>query len=351
MNYRTVDADAHVIETPATFAFLDKDEERFKPLVTTQTAGATLLSNEGNVRKDFWIVDNNAYAKDRNVDSRTDQGWREMTDIAGRIKHMDELAIDVQVLFPTLFLRPCTDKFQVEYALFRSYNRWLADIWEKAKGRLRWVAMAPLRSPIDKIEAELKWCRERGACGIFMRPFECETSVSDPCFFPLYELAAKLDMPLCWHAGNGSFQIHDFFFPINLPIHKLSMVATFHEILMAELPKKFPDTKWAFIEASAQWIPYALNDLTIRKRQQGKRVAADPLKDNNIWVAVQVHDDFDWVLRYASEDRLVVGTDYGHTDTSAEIEALRIVKEKGKVPAHVADKILGPNAAELYGLR
>ena len=120
---------------------------------------------------------------------------------------------------------------------------------------------------------------------------------------------------------------------------------------MAELPKKFPDTKWAFIEASAQWIPYAINDLMIRKRKQGKRIAADPLKDNNIWVAVQVHDDFEWVLKYASEDRLVVGTDYGHTDTSSEIEALRLLKENGKLSAQAADKILGPNAAELYGLQ
>jgi predicted TIM-barrel fold metal-dependent hydrolase len=349
MPFRTVDADAHVIETPFTFDFLQKDEEKFRPLVTSQTSGAAQLSNEGNLRKEFWLVDNNAYAKDRNVDSTTDQSWREMTNIKGRVNHMDQLNIDVQVLFPTLFLRPCTDKFQVEYALFRSYNRWLADIWKTSNNRLRWVAMAPLRS-MSRVEEELRWCKEHGACGIFMRPFECESQVSDPYFFPLYEIAAKLDMPLCWHAGNGSFQVHDYFFPTNLPIHKLSMVATFHEILMSELPKKFPDTKWAFIEASAQWIPYAINDLMIRKRKQGKRIAADPLKDNNIWVAVQVHDDFEWVLKYASEDRLVVGTDYGHTDTSSEIEALRMLKENGKLTAQVADKILGPNAVELYGL-
>jgi predicted TIM-barrel fold metal-dependent hydrolase len=350
MALRTIDADAHVIETPYTFDFMEKGEEKWKPLVTSQIAGATQLSNEGNVRKDYWIVDNNAYAKDRNVDSNTAEEHREMRDVKGRVKHMDELEIDVQVLFPTLFLRPCTDRMEVESALFRSYNRWLVEIWKKAGGRLRWVAMAPLRSTPAEVERELRFCKEHGACGIFMRPFELEGNVSDVKFFPLYKLAGELDMPLCWHAGNGSFQIHDYFFPINLPIHKLSMVATFHELLMSEVPKKFPNTKWAFIEASAQWIPYAMNDLWIRKRKSGKRMDKDPMKDNNIWVAVQVHDDFEWVLKYASEDRLVVGTDYGHTDTSAEIEALRLIKDQGKIPPHVAEKILGPNAAELYGL-
>src|SRR5689334_19169787 len=111
MPFRTVDADAHVIETPFTFEFLQKDEEKFRPLVTSQTSGAAQLSNEGNLRKEFWLVDNNAYAKDRNVDSTTDQSWREMTNIKGRVNHMDQLNIDVQVLFPTLFLRPCTDNF------------------------------------------------------------------------------------------------------------------------------------------------------------------------------------------------------------------------------------------------
>jgi uncharacterized protein len=349
MQYRVIDADAHVIETPLTFEHVEPGEEKYKPLVTTQTSGATQLSNEGNVRKDYWVLDNNVYAKDRNQDSTTDQGWREMTDVKGRVKHMDELSIDVQVLFPTLFLRPCTDREEVEWALFRSYNRWLIEIWKKAPERLRWVAMAPLRSPLEKIEKELRHCKEHGACGIFMRPFECEMNVSDPHFFPFYELAAKLDMPLCWHAGNASFQIHDFFFPINLPIHKLSLVATFHEILMAELPKKFPDTRWSIIEGSAQWIPYALNDLWLRKRKMGKRIAADPMKDGNIWVAAQTTDDFDWIFKYTGEDNLVIGTDYGHTDTSSEIEALRIIKEGDKLPPGVVDKILGPNAAALYG--
>ena len=92
MPYRTIDADAHVIETPYTFEFMEKGEEKFRPLVTTQVSGATLLSNEGNVRKDFWLVDNHAYAKDRNVNTQTLEEHREMRDVKGRVKHMDELA-------------------------------------------------------------------------------------------------------------------------------------------------------------------------------------------------------------------------------------------------------------------
>jgi predicted TIM-barrel fold metal-dependent hydrolase len=76
----------------------------------------------------------------------------------------------------------------------------------------------------------------------------------------------------------------------------------------------------------------------------------DPLTDNNIFVTVEVSDDIPYVISRTGDDNLVVGTDYGHTDTSAEIEALRILREGGTVAPASVDKILGPNSERLYGL-
>jgi predicted TIM-barrel fold metal-dependent hydrolase len=56
------------------------------------------------------------------------------------------------------------------------------------------------------------------------------------------------------------------------------------------------------------------------------------------------------VLKYSGEDQLVIGTDYGHNDTSSEILALRKLKEDGAVPPEVVNKILDDNARALYGL-
>ena len=74
------------------------------------------------------------------------------------------------------------------------------------------------------------------------------------------------------------------------------------------------------------------------------------LKKNNFWVACQTTDDLDYVLSYTGEDNLVIGTDYGHHDTSTEIEALRTIRTIGKIPSTVCDKILDNNARNLYGL-
>jgi hypothetical protein len=52
----------------------------------------------------------------------------------------------------------------------------------------------------------------------------------------------------------------------------------------------------------------------------------------------------------ADEDNLVVGTDYGHHDTSTEIEALRLIKQNGDVSASAIDKIVYDNARAPYRL-
>ena len=345
-----IDADAHVIETMTTFNYIEPQFERYKPKVMRQIEGEGQLSNEGTVQKEFWVIDGRLQPKEGNIGSNTSEDSREMRDVQARLDHMDALNIDVQVLYPTVFLRAWTQDPVVEYALCKAYNRWLADIWKQAPNRLRWVVMPPVRS-MDKIREELVFGKENGAVGVFIRGLEAEMRLANPYFFKLYEIAQELDLPICFHSGNNSFQVRDIYAQeCGFGRSKLPVVSAFHNLVMDGIPQKFPKLRWGFIEVSAQWIPYALNDLWLRKRKMGKRIAQDPMKDGNIWVAAQTTDDFDWIFKYTGDDNLVIGTDYGHTDTSSEIEALRIIKEGNKLPTGAVDKILGPNAQTLYGL-
>ena len=74
------------------------------------------------------------------------------------------------------------------------------------------------------------------------------------------------------------------------------------------------------------------------------------LRKNKIWVTCQTDDDLPYVLSYAGDDTLIIGTDYGHNDTSSEILALRKLREDGAVPTPVVNKILDDNARALYAL-
>jgi hypothetical protein len=131
-----IDADAHVIETVQTWSYLEGEERRFTPQLMTQSFGAALLSNEGDTVHDFWVIEGRAHGKDRNVGTNTPKESREMLSVEARLAHMDELGVETQVLYPTLFLRPIVQETERERALCKSYNRWMA-IW--AAGRtLRW---------------------------------------------------------------------------------------------------------------------------------------------------------------------------------------------------------------------
>ena len=349
-----IDADAHVIETVQTWSYLTDAERRFMPQLMTQTAGTDALSNEGIVYKDFWVIEDRAFGKDRNVGTDTSKESREMLSVQARLAHMDELEIEVQVLYPTLFLRPVVQDAAREQALCKTYNRWLAELWRNGKGRLRWVAKVPcllLEKNPAAIKDELIWAKDNGACGIFLRGLECERAIGSPYFYPLWEMAQELDLPICFHSGDGSFIHHQLFGDdTSFTKFKLAVVGAFHTVIEKELPKKFPKVRWGFVEVSAQWIPYVLNDLADRYRRNGRPFFANPLAQNNLWVACENTDDLAYVVANTDENHLMIGTDYGHHDPSTEINAIRLLRNDKRLPAATINKILETSPRNFYGL-
>lgn len=338
-----IDADAHVLESEHTWDYMLDSEREFRPKIVA-------TPNDADSGGESWLVDGRLHGKARNVGGDTPRESREMADIAARIQHMDELEVDVQVLYPTMFLRPYTRRPEVELGLVRSYNRWLTDIWKRAPDRLRWVVVLPLLS-MDKALEELRWSKENGACGVFIRGVEGDRRLSDSYFFPLYEEASRLDMPVCVHSATGSFTTHDFFEgECGFNRFKLAVVGAFHTVLFDGVTQRFPKLKFGFIEVSAQWVPYALHDIARRLQRRKKTIGKDALRENRIYVACQTDDDLPYILKYSGDDNIVIGSDYGHADTASELDALRNLKQTGELGARVIDKILGDNPKALYSL-
>ena len=348
----TIDADAHVIENPRTWSYMREEEQEFRPqiFVRDPNDGAPYRPNQ---RHEFWVIEGKLQSKGSNVGKDVPPESRDMSDVQRRVQHMDEIGIDVQVLFPSLFLRPLTINHDVEFALARSYNRWVADIWRQSDNRLRWVAVPPVLSLVDpgKVRAELEFCKANGACGIFLRGLECERLLTHRYFFPLYKIAEDLDLPLTLHAGINSFAIHDTLpREAALMIFKFPVIGAFNCLLEEEIPKRFPKARWAFIETSAQWLPYILGEVKIRLNRKGFRMPDTLLKDSGFYITTQRTDDLKWLLSEVGDDNLIIGTDYGHRDTATELEALKRLGEDGTVPKATTEKILRTNPGALYGI-
>jgi hypothetical protein len=98
-------------------------------------------------------------------------------------------------------------------------------------------------------------------------------------------------------------------------------------------------------------VPYVLADLCRRLVREGRPpLGPTALKDNRVYVACQTNDDIPYVIRYVGDDNLVIGSDYGHADTSSEIEALRHLSRAHDLSPGTGKRILDDNPRALYGL-
>ena len=160
-----------------------------------------------------------------------------------------------------------------------------------------------------------------------------------------------MGMPICVHASQGNLEMFDIFGRgASLAQFKFGPINLFGSLITTGLPQKFPDLRWAFVEVSAEWVPYVMNHLEIGYRKKGQAwPGPEFLKDNHIYVACQTSDDLAYILEHVGDDHIVLGTDYGHNDTASELNALRKLKTDGKVPGASIDKILGDNPQALYG--
>jgi len=57
-----------------------------------------------------------------------------------------------------------------------------------------------------------------------------------------------------------------------------------------------------------------------------------------------------YIVANGGEDCLVIGTDYGHMDTSSDVDAIKIFKQRTDISEDMKRKILSDNAKALYGL-
>src|SRR4029434_7107991 len=57
-----------------------------------------------------------------------------------------------------------------------------------------------------------------------------------------------------------------------------------------------------------------------------------------------------YTVREAGEYNLVIGTDYGHTDSSSDLDAINVFRRRDDLSPAVKEKILSDNARALYAL-
>lgn len=352
-----VDADAHVIETEATWDYLEPAERKYRP---------RLFSSEHDPMNQYWVIDGRiggfrfptltekelaAMSERVGREVTTSAAARELDDVALRLSHLDELGIDIQVLHNTLWIEQVTDRPAVEVALSRSWNRWMADVWAQGKGRLVWSCVLPVLD-LEAAKEEMRFAKANGAAAACLRPFEGSHVITDERFYPLFEEAESIGMPLVIHISNGSPGMCDTFRSTphsTWAKYRVPTVIAAFSLLTGPVPTTFPGLTWGIIEASAQWCSWVAHEVAIRWGQEFSP-SANPFVERRVFVTTQEDDDIEYIIRTLGDDFLVIGTDYGHTDSSSSLLALASIRASDTLSDDSKAKILSSNAVKLYDL-
>jgi uncharacterized protein len=362
VSVRIIDADTHVDETEDTWEYMEPAEQHLKP-----TTGFPPNPDPSRPPSRYWMIDGHRQPRFIRSDASTQTTvqTRELLDVDARVRDMDAMGVETQVIYPTLFLVGVSERADVELAMRRSYNRWLSDRSDRSHGRLRWACLPPY-SDVEAAIREIRLARDHGACAV-MKTGDKEAGKwpNDPYFFPVYEEAERLDMPVCFHVGSG---VPDFpparefsygrFIRIGMPA-----IHAFHSLILHGVPAKFPKLRFGFIEAGASWVPFVVYDLRRRLERFGQgdpnqrgpsyEMPEDLLRKNRFYVTIQVDEDLPYILQYTGVDNLLVGSDYTHADASMEMDfsgRLQERADRGDIPPDAVQKILYDNPRTFYAL-
>jgi uncharacterized protein len=359
-----IDADTHISESEAMWSLLDKEMYHRRP-VLLKAPEDTLYGP----RNAFWLIDGNIFPKPNGKGSfrlitpsasklESSRGdihlaYREMTDIPGRLKDMDKLGVDKQVVFPTLFLIYITDDIALDVAMARAYNRFLAQACAKSGGRMNWVVVPPLHSVEESVK-EIKWGKDNGAVGVFFRGIEGHRTLDNPYFNPIYQAASDTDLPVLIHTGAGCplfLNLFDVERNHTFGHSRVQPLFAFRDLIANKIPEQFPRLKFGFIEASAGWVPFMMHIIKRLFREKWKFSSdQDMFSEYRIFVACEADEDVSYIAQYTGEDHLLIGSDYGHQDPSEERQLVAAMRAREDIPRALTDKIFFDNPKRLYPL-
>lgn len=357
-----IDADAHVEECDQTWSYLDPAFHLFRPIPVMFPEDTCWGSHNA-----AWVIDYklrySASSPTTMKRAREEKGAplaaQEISDVGVRLACMDEMGIDTQVVFPSIWQGCLAENVELEAALARSYNQFMATQCGQSGGRLSYVAVVPFRWP-DVAAAEVRRVKRAGsAAAIYARGIEWDMPLSHPMLWPIYAEAEQQDLPVAVHVGNGaSPSILRMLEGVPRPYvdnfpqtHPLAaglnsgpfVLYAFQQLLGSSLLEDFPTLRLAFLETGTDWTVRIVKDLCARK---GPKIR-DWLGER-VFVSCKLDDDLPYVIDKLGEDFLITASDYPHGDAFRE-DHLREGLVRTEIKESTVDKILADNPRRLFG--
>ena len=360
--FDTIDADGHIEE--AHINWKERLPEKYQDAAPERRPGAdghSRLFIEGKA----WPKPNGTALGVGGPYSRPHPRRPGMTDPRARLADMDSEEIDIAVLFGGALggSIPALEDADFAAALARARNTWVAEYCSANAARLKAVAVLP-QQDIAAAVAELnRAVTELGFMGVALLPNLRGKHLGDPYFFPIYQTAERLNVPICVHMFLGRYGSEatgtlrfDKFFYSHLFGHPFEQAIALAVILGEGLLDRFPRLRFVFLEAGCGWLPYWLDRLDEHGEVLGVQLPAlkerpsQLLKRGQLFFSCEADEtELAHVVEVVGDDCIVFASDYSHFDSHYPGASKPIV-EHAKLSDLSKRKILSENCRRLYPL-
>ena len=334
-HFQVIDADGHVEESAASLQKYLKEENRGRPLWTS----------------DAWDRDFGKTLGKSNEDPRV------------QLADMDVDGIDVQVIYPTRGISLSAAR-EVDLAvdIARAYNDWLAEFCSTNPERLKGVALVALQDVAAAVKEARRAVEELGFVGVMMPTNVLDQDIGLRQFWPFYEEVERLNVGLAFHGGIRASQRMHGRFGNFIAVHTLAFplecMVALTGYIYSGAPEQFPKLRIAALEASCGWVPFLMDRMDEEFEIRGKREApllkrkpSEVLTGGQFYCAFELEETtLPYVADRIGSDKLLYSSDYPHWDTSWPNSVRAVTKRSDLTDSH-KKRFLGENAQRFYGFK
>ncbi len=362
LNALVVDSDAHINESLDALAdFLEEPYRSRAPRLLKDTLGLTRILLEGRLYPDPRLRQRHRAG----VEGRSLGGVQPgASDPMARLDDLDTEGIDAQVVYGSLGLSLSTIR-DVEFAaaLARALNDYYADFCSARPNRLAPMAALPAQDVGAAVEELRRAVLDRGHVGGTVPPNVDGKNLDHSDFGPLFAEAARLDVPISVHWGNGAhlhaagterFDTHFMVHALGHPVEQMIALAS---VLCGGVLDDHPGLRLGFLEAGCGWTPYWVERLEEHYERRGgevPRMAVSPaayLAQGRCFVTTEPDERLlPLAVDVLGPGAVMFASDYPHTDSKFPY-SVKTLRERDDVADDVKQRLLGTNALAYYGSR
>ena len=188
---------------------------------------------------------------------------------------LDKNNIELTVLYPTQGLTHAAiqDK-DWAICMARAYNDWLYNKFMAMSPRLVGVALLPVQDIPEAVKELRRAVNELGMVGAVLPAVAPAGRLfSGPEFYPLWEEAQKLDVPISTHGGLsmpalGLDLLGNFTIAHTLE-HPFAQMRQFVSLMFEGIFELFPNFRFGCIECGVGWVPYMMDRMDEEQERKG----------------------------------------------------------------------------------